>query len=384
MRRSNNLDFPSQVDIEIPMLTEIERLGGQARPKDLYERLAAHFQLTEVQKRAPISPKDSRNKWENTIQWVRNKLVNEKGELESHTRGLWKITAAGRKRLNTHGLLMHKLNDADDDKPKTKRNPTWSKDELILALNLYLAQGLLDDHSAEVIALSDALRRLAIVKPSNPEVFRNPNGIAMKLGNFAALDPEYNGKGLRAGGKRDREVWNEFAHAPAKLAAAVKEILDQQNTHNMISELLEDESSRFAPEHISDTRTRLVTSIVYRRGQELFRRILLKAYEGRCAFSGYDAADALEAAHILAYMGKESNHVSNGLLLRADLHTLFDLGLIAVQPETMTIAVSETLRRTNYARFNGKQLRLPLKREQHPNEAALALHFLASKCSETR
>ena len=364
------------------MLTEIERLGGQARPKDLYERLADHFQLSEGQRKAPISTDDRRNKWHNTVQWVRSNLVHKKGELEGTEKGLWKITAAGRARLRTHGLVAHNSDDSDHNvQPTSKRNPPWTRDELILALDLYLAHGLMDDRAAEVIALSGELRRLAAVEQNNPEVFRNPNGVAMKLGNFAALDPGYRGKGLSAGGKRDREIWNEFAHAPSALAASVKSIRDQLDVQNVVSELVENQSSSFDPDQVTDTRTRLVASIVRRRGQNRFRRLLLEAYEERCAFSGYDAADALEAAHILAYMGNESNHISNGILLRADLHTLFDLGLVAVEPNTMAIAVSEMLKGTLYAQLEGQQLRLPVKREHQPSKAAISLHFFASKCS---
>src|SRR5579885_1906923 len=253
-----------------------------------------------------------------------------------------------------------------------KRNPPWSRDELILALDLYLSQGLLDDRSPDVIALSEDLRCLAAVEQNDPEVFRNPNGVAMKLGNFAALDPGYNGKGLSAGGKGDREVWNEFVHTPSVLRAAASAIRSRVRKDNSLGELVEVESDKdFKPELIGDTRTRLATSIVARRGQTRFRQVLLEAYEGRCAFSGFDAVDALEAAHILAYMGNESNHVCNGLLLRADLHTLFDLGLLAVEPDTMTIVIAAEVKQTLYAELAGKKIRLPIKSQQQPNKAAL-------------
>ena len=266
-------------------------------------------------------------------------------------------------------------------KLKAKRNPPWSRDELILALELYLSRGLLDDRAPEVIALSDSLRQLAAVEQNDPEVFRNPNGVAMKLGNFAALDPSYNGKGLSAGGKGDKAIWNEYAHTPAALAAAAKTIRDQLGTENVVSVLVQTEStSTFQPDEISDTRVRLVSSIVRRRGQGVFRQKLLETYGGRCAFTGYDAVDALEAAHILGYMGKESNHVCNGLLLRADLHTLFDLGLVSIESGTMTIVVAPALKGTLYAELEGKQISLPAKPAHQPSKPALDLHFRASRC----
>jgi hypothetical protein len=72
-----------------------------------------------------------------------------------------------------------------------------------------------------------------------------------------------------------------------------------------------------------DARLRVVRQIVARRGQARFRAALLEAYIGRCAVTGFDAAPALEGAHLRPYRGPESNDVTNGLLLRADIHTLF-------------------------------------------------------------
>jgi HNH endonuclease len=63
-----------------------------------------------------------------------------------------------------------------------------------------------------------------------------------------------------------------------------------------------------------------------------FRKKLIAAYRGRCAVTDCDAYDALEAAHILPYRGPAFDHVTNGLLRRADIHTLFDLNLIGIEP----------------------------------------------------
>jgi hypothetical protein len=91
------------------------------------------------------------------------------------------------------------------------RNPPWNRDELILALDLYQRRGLLDDRDPEVIALSTVLNRLAGSGPQPDAVrFRNPNGVAMKLANLAALDPAYPGVALSRGGRRDAEVWDAF------------------------------------------------------------------------------------------------------------------------------------------------------------------------------
>jgi 5-methylcytosine-specific restriction protein A len=72
-----------------------------------------------------------------------------------------------------------------------RRNPPWQRDELILALDLYVRLGkrIPDDTEREVVDLSDLLNRLPI-HPIRPDVakFRNPNGVALKLANFRAID----------------------------------------------------------------------------------------------------------------------------------------------------------------------------------------------------
>jgi len=91
--------IPSQKDIELPLLQEIVVVGGEARPLELYERVAKHFpKLTLDDKRArhPISGLPI---WSNRVQWARQHLVN-KGEIDASTRGIWKITDKGRARLD--------------------------------------------------------------------------------------------------------------------------------------------------------------------------------------------------------------------------------------------------------------------------------------------
>jgi putative restriction endonuclease len=125
---------------------------------------------------------------------------------------------------------------------------------------------------------------------------------------------------------------------------------------------------------LADGREWILASIVRRRGQLQFRQELLDAYEARCAISGCDAPEALEAAHIIPYLGPDSNHLSNGLLLRADLHTLFDMGLISVESATMKILLSPRLTGTSYDELAGKKLRAPRSASHAPSEFALAQH----------
>ena len=120
-----------------------------------------------------------------------------------------------------------------------------------------------------------------------------------------------------------------------------------------------------------DERERKLQAIVHRRGQPKFRRKLIEAYAGRCAVTGYDSVRALEAAHIKDYVGPDSNHVKNGLLLRADIHTLFDLGDLAINPETYEVVISDQLFGTKYQSLAGEILSLPEDTSKHPSSEAL-------------
>ncbi len=108
------------------------------------------------------------------------------------------------------------------------RNPAWTRDELILALDLYFRAGRkqLDSKHPDVVRLSEILNRLQIHKTDNRNAdFRNPQGVSMKLANFSSLDPEYPGAGLQRGGKLDKHIWNEFAGDLERLALVANSIV---------------------------------------------------------------------------------------------------------------------------------------------------------------
>ncbi|HEX6055248.1 MAG TPA: HNH endonuclease, partial [Intrasporangium sp.] len=96
-------------------------------------------------------------------------------------------------------------------------------------------------------------------------------------------------------------------------------------------------------------------AIARRYGQPAFRRELLSAYQNRCAVTGSTTVDVLEAAHISPYRGEHTNVVQNGLLLRSDVHTLFDLGKLTVLP-SLTVAVHPDLREGEYKAVHGQEL----------------------------
>jgi hypothetical protein len=74
------------------------------------------------------------------------------------------------------------------------------------------------------------------------------------------------------------------------------------------------------------------------------------------------------------FHGRETHQPRNGLLLRADLHTLFDLGKIAIDTGTMTVRVADDLLETTYKLLAGRPLRLPAAAEDRPDREALDLH----------
>lgn len=100
------------------------------------------------------------------------------------------------------------------------RNPRWSRDELILGLELYFRINPLhtSEENPEIKCLSDILNLLPIhPKENHREKFRNPNGVYMKLCNYLRFDPDYKGAGLTRGGKLEESIWTEFAQDRTKL-----------------------------------------------------------------------------------------------------------------------------------------------------------------------
>ncbi|MBE9005655.1 HNH endonuclease [Fortiea sp. LEGE XX443] len=121
----------------------------------------------------------------------------------------------------------------------------------------------------------------------------------------------------------------------------------------------------------ADACEKITVSIARRQGQQKFRQSLLEVYFGRCAITNFDAEAALEAAHIIPYIETENNEPSNGLLLRADLHTLFDLNLITINPETMKVHIHPTLQKTAYRTIEGKEIQVPEDETRRPNKQFL-------------
>jgi putative restriction endonuclease len=122
-----------------------------------------------------------------------------------------------------------------------------------------------------------------------------------------------------------------------------------------ITEEIPDESAKDTQllHSIIEARRRVLREIGLRRGQVQFRDRLIRRYGGACQISRCAFTGVVEAAHILPYADTNENSLHNGLLLRSDLHTLFDLGLLAINPMTRKVALHPALLKTEYASFDG-------------------------------
>ncbi len=109
--------------------------------------------------------------------------------------------------------------------------------------------------------------------------------------------------------------------------------------------------------------------------QAAFRQSLLKAYGGRCAITQTACEEALEAAHIQPVEDEGSDAVENGLLLRADVHSLFDKHLLTIDPHTSTVVVNSKVVDPAYRSLHGKPLASPSHPALAPSNAALQRRF---------
>jgi len=136
-----------------------------------------------------------------------------------------------------------------------------------------------------------------------------------------------------------------------------------------LTPLLADYARRLSPDReisqvdddvrsIIEARRIVLREISLRRGQVQFRNRLVERYGSKCQISGCAFPGLLEAAHINTYAQSADNSVRNGLLLRSDIHTLFDLGMILIDPETFTVKIDAGLSGFGYDELEGVSLLL--------------------------
>lgn len=208
----------------------------------------------------------------------------------------------------------------------------WTKEQLKLAFHLYcqLPFGKLHRGNPEIIRLSEMIRR-------------TPSALAMKLVNFASLDPaitDTGRKGLDGASNLDREVWEEFHSNWEKLAIECE--LLRRNFGLATEEPSEIITEISIPDDFTGETRRVVTE--QRIKQSFFRRAVLSSYRGRCCMSRVSEPLLLIASHIVPWSQDKANRLnpSNGLCLSAIHDRAFDKGLITLTNDFRVI-VSDVL-----------------------------------------
>jgi len=246
----------------------------------------------------------------------------------------------------------------------------WTEDELAAAVDAY-RQMQLQLASGSRVEKANVYRQLAALHGRTPKAWeyrmQNVSHVLEQAGEdwLPGLRPAAN-----VGTRVEALLAKLLSHSTTDaslVSGPTKELLEREAT-------LAEASGSFSPSDAMDDRRRVLASIVRRRGQAAFRSALLHAYDGRCAMTGCDVTDALEAAHIHPYIGQASNVVNNGLLLRADVHTLFDLYLVAINPDSLRIAVAPALRQSTYGELDGSAIKLPVSADMAASQDALAWH----------
>jgi len=231
----------------------------------------------------------------------------------------------------------------------------WSRDELVLAMNLYckLPFGRLHQRNPEIIRLAKLIDR-------------TPGSVAYKLVNFASLDPSLKKRGIKGASnasKLDKEVWAEFYNnwgdmpfESEKLRAKYEQVSLEE-----LNQIAEDVVPAFG-------RTREVT-VKARVNQSFFRSTILAAYNNRCCVTGLQKAELLVAGHIKPWSVDEANRLNprNGICINALHDKAFEAGFITITEE-LKLRVSSLLFKddsninsTLFLKYDGKPIHLPTR-----------------------
>jgi putative restriction endonuclease len=239
---------------------------------------------------------------------------------------------------------------------KTERK-LWTREELILALNLYLKLpfGKLHHGNPEIIHLASITDR-------------TPNAIAMRLSNFASVDPFHQGRGIKGltGGLRQvKPIWDEFINNKEDLLFESEKILaslEKQTIETKFAEILSGIENLKGETKVREVKTRV--------NQNVFRQIVLANYNRKCAITGIDIPDLLVASHIIPWSQNEVERLNpeNGICLSALYDRAYDKGFIGITEKFQIILSPElkTKEKKDYypmifGNLSGKTLQLPQK-----------------------
>jgi len=200
-------------------------------------------------------------------------------------------------------------------------------------------------------------------------VGRTPSSLAMKLVNFASMDPAHQNrgvKGLSGHSRSDEQVWTEFHDDWDKMTVLSEARLQgleaaKERTAPMVSEF----EAAYVPRDIP---TEAAAIVKVRTMQSFFRKAVLAAYDYKCCLTGNPVEDLLVASHILPWSDFPQHRLNprNGLCLAAHFDRAFDRRLITFDSE-MRLVLSPVLKRhlpnpaieLEFARREGQRLTCP-------------------------
>lgn len=206
----------------------------------------------------------------------------------------------------------------------------WTRDELILAINLYckLPFGRLHQRNPDVINLANLIGR-------------TPGSVAFKLVNFASLDPSLKARGIKGASNAsilDKEIWKEFFNHWDILPYESEKLLAkfEDTTIEKLNHIPEDELPKEGK-----TRDQIVK---VRVNQNFFRSSILASYNNTCCITGIQQTEFLIAGHIKPWSLDEKNRLNprNGIAINALHDKAFESGLITITPKFI-IKVSSIL-----------------------------------------
>lgn len=240
----------------------------------------------------------------------------------------------------------------------------WTREHFLIALNLYckLPFGKLHKGNRLIVEVAEKMGR-------------TPSSLAMKLSNFASLDPILAArgiKGLDGATKQDKAMWTEFRGNIGTLAPESEELLHDLFTSDEAREVdfLQRDRVRFEPSpriHPSGP-TEKLSVVKLRRGQQFFRQSILNAYGVRCCITGISVPRLLVASHIRPWNAFPEDRLNprNGLCLSSLHDSAFDSGLITLD-EKLRVVLSSYLKayfpeqalEQNFAAYEGQLIRKP-------------------------
>jgi putative restriction endonuclease len=194
----------------------------------------------------------------------------------------------------------------------------WTRDELIVAFNLYckIPFGRIHIRNPQIIELAQLIGR-------------TPSAVSWKLANFARLDPalrKRNIAGATHGARAEVEIWKEFNSNWEALSFESERLL-REMSNRFGSPITEDVDFPEGLTRESIVRTRI--------NQSFFRAAVLTAYGARCCITGLSLPQLLNASHIVPWSVDVKNRTNprNGLCLNAIHDRAFDCGLLTVTEE---------------------------------------------------